>query len=140
MESLLKLSCVSSMVNIKRVRTFYDMTYPFKVSSDNGLKKIDIKLQDLKTEDQADAQSRKEANCLKETSEKRRVEEKVFQGYREKQLLKERLRGDLLNIELVDQSWYWSMGRVYETLREPPPPPDLVTLCHVNLHMTQMVV
>ena len=50
------------------------LLYPFEVFSDNGLKKIDIKLQDLKTEDQADAQSRKEANCLKETSEKSRGE------------------------------------------------------------------
>ena len=46
------------------------LLYPFEVSSDNGLKKIDIKLQDLKTEDQVDVQSRKEANCLKKTSEK----------------------------------------------------------------------
>ena len=48
------------------------LLHPFEVSSENGLKKIDIKLQDLKTEDQVDVQSHKEANCLKETSEKRR--------------------------------------------------------------------
>ena len=50
------------------------LLYPFDVSSDNGLKKNDIKLQDLKTEDQVDVQSCKEANCLKETSEKSRGE------------------------------------------------------------------
>ena len=46
------------------------LLYLFEVSSDNGLKKVDIKLQDLKTEDQVDVQSRKEVNCLRETSEK----------------------------------------------------------------------
>ena len=50
------------------------LLYPFEVSSDKGLKKNDIKLQDLKTEDQVDVQSPKEANCLKETSEKSRGE------------------------------------------------------------------
>ena len=50
------------------------LLYPLEVSSDSGLKKNDIKLQDLKTEDQVDVQSRKEANCLKETSEKSRGE------------------------------------------------------------------
>ena len=44
------------------------LLYPFEVSSDNGLKKNDIKLQDLKTEDQIDVQS------PKETSEKSRGE------------------------------------------------------------------
>ena len=50
------------------------LLYPFEVSSDNGLKKIDIKLQDLKTEDQVDVQSHTKANCSKETSEKSRGE------------------------------------------------------------------
>ena len=50
------------------------LLYPFEVSSDNGLQKIDIKLQDLKTKDQVDVQSCKEANCLKETSGKSRGE------------------------------------------------------------------
>ena len=50
------------------------LLYPFEVSSDNSLKKIDIKLQDLKTEEQVDVQSHTEANCLKEISEKSRGE------------------------------------------------------------------
>ena len=48
------------------------LLYLFEASSENGLKKMDLKLQDLKTEDQVDVQSHTEANCLKETSEKRR--------------------------------------------------------------------
>ena len=43
------------------------LLYPFEVSSDSGLKKNDIKLQDLKTEDQID-------QIPKETSEKSRGE------------------------------------------------------------------
>ena len=43
------------------------LLYQFEVSSDNGLKKHDIKLQDLKTEDQVDFQSHKEVSCSKET-------------------------------------------------------------------------
>ena len=50
------------------------LLYPFEVSSENGLQKMDLKLQDIKTEDQVDVQSHKEVNCLKETLEKSKGE------------------------------------------------------------------